>query len=99
MPTAGFIVITFIETILVIVPSLVLFLLGMRKGRFSRSISLIAVVMLLLMGWSAVTDPENADFESGAAVFYGIWGLTLYLGLATYGCFWFIRGIFKRWRR
>lgn len=99
MPTAGFIVITFIVTMLVIIPSLVFFLLGMRTGKFSRSISLIAVVILLLVGWGFFTDPENTDFESSAAIFYVVWGATLYLGVAVYGGFWLIRGIFKKWRK
>lgn len=96
MPSAGFIVITIVATMLVIVPSVAFFLHGLRSGTIGRIISLLAFALLLLFGWAAFTDPEVADFESRAFFLYVTWGFTLYSGVTLYILFWLVRSFLRR---
>ncbi|KAB2325490.1 hypothetical protein F8A86_00285 [Betaproteobacteria bacterium SCN1] len=84
MPSLGFIVISFVALLLVFVPSVVFFSVGWRSGVRGRAFSVLSLALFLFVAWAAFTDPEAVDFESGAAALYFIWGVTLYLGVATF---------------
>jgi magnesium-transporting ATPase (P-type) len=96
MPSAGFVVITFIAALLVIAPSVVLVLRGWRSNWLGRGITLAALALLVFLTWSAFNDTEAVDFESRAFSLYVMWGFTLYVGVAVYACVWVVRGFVKR---
>ncbi len=97
MPSAGFLVITFIAALLIVAPSVVFSVHGWRSGSLGRAITIAALVLFCFMAWSAFTDPEASDFEPRAFSLYVTWGVTLYLGVALYACIWAIRGFFRKW--
>ena len=84
MPSAGFLVISFIATILVAIPSAVFFIYGWRSSKLGRAFSLLAVTLFAVLAWATFTDPETPDFESKAVTLYGVWCFILYLGTAIY---------------
>lgn len=96
MPSAGFLVISLIATMLVIVPSLFFFAHGWRAGKLGRVFALLTLVIIIAFGWAAFTDPEVSNFEENAVILYAIWGITLYLDMAVYASIRGISGILKR---
>jgi hypothetical protein len=84
MSCAGFFVISFVALLLVFVPSAIFFAVGWRSSPLARAFSAFSFALFLFVAWAAFTDPEATDFEAGAAVFYLMWGVTLYLGVAVF---------------
>ena len=84
MPSLGFLVISFVAFLLVLVPSAILFVYGWRAGKYQRALSCVALVVFLFFAWASFTDPEAPDFETQAAFLYLTWGVALYLGVAAF---------------
>lgn len=96
MPSAGFLIIAFIALMLVIVPSALLFARGSRFGLLGRVSSVLSLLLLVVLGWFAFTDPESPDFESRAFVLFVVWGTILYSGAGVYFCVTVVYGLLKR---
>ncbi len=84
MPSSGFFVISFVALLLVFVPIIIFFAVGLRSGVVARAFSWFAFLAFLFLAWDAFTDPEVLDFESRAFALYLIWGFALYLGVAVF---------------
>ena len=98
MPSAGFFGISFVAGLLVFLPSVVFFAYAWRSGVVGRAFSLLAFALFLSLAWLAFTDPEATDFETGAAILYLIWGVTLYLGVFVFLGFKLVHRFGKRFR-
>jgi hypothetical protein len=98
MPSAGFLVISFVAVLVVIAPSAVLAARGWGSGNISRISTLLAVLLLGLVSWVSFTDPDVLDFESRAVMVFAVWGSVLYLGFAVYGCVKAVLIFYKRRR-
>lgn len=96
MPSSGFLIIAFTAAILVVVPSVVFFARGWRSGFLGRVFSVFALLVLVVLGWSAFTDPESPDFESRTFVLFVVWGAILYSGVGVYLCVKTVSGFLKR---
>jgi len=84
MLSAGFLVISFVATIFIVLPGIVFFAYGWRSGNLSRAFALVALAIFVAIAWAAFTDTETPDFESKAVTLYGVWAVIFYLGTAVY---------------
>ena len=84
MPSAGFLVVSLLATMFVIVPSALLFAYGWRSGNIGRFFAVSALLLLVAFGWLAFTDPEHPDFESRAFSLFVLSGFVVYLGGAMF---------------
>jgi membrane protease YdiL (CAAX protease family) len=98
MPSAGFIVLTIIAIMLIIVPSILIFTHGWRSGKISRVLSILAFLLLIIISWLSFTDNETPGFEARAFNIYVVWGVTLYVGVLMYGCLKIVQSFVKRKR-
>ena len=69
---------------MVVIPSAIFFIYGLRSSKLGRVFSLLAVTFFAALIWASFTDPETPDFESKAITLYGIWAVILYLATAVY---------------
>jgi len=98
MPSAGFLVISLVATLLVIAPGTVLFFRGWRSGKVGRVFTFFALLLLLVLGGFAFTYPETTDVESRVFAVYLACGLVVYPGVALYVCIQAIAGFLKERR-
>lgn len=96
MPSAGFLIITFTAALLVAGPSVVCLVRGWRSGTLGRALSVLSLLLLIALGWSAFTDFDTPDFEVRAVEFIAVWGLIFYLNVCIYSCVRVVSGFIKR---
>lgn len=96
MPSAGFLVILFAATLLVIIPSFVFFVRCCRSGNIGKIISLFNFMLIIFLGWIVFTDPEVHNFESGAVYMFAVWGFIFYLFIVVYACIRWVAWLKKR---
>lgn len=98
MPSLGFLVISFVASLLVLVPSAILFVSGWRTEKYQRALSCVALAAFLFFAWASFTDAEAPDFETRAFSLYLTWGVALYFGVAVFASFKAISRLSKRLR-
>jgi len=96
MPSAGFLVISIVAILLVIVPSVVLVVRIWCAWNNGKIVATLVSMLFVAFGWVVFIDSETADFESRAFSFYVICGFILYAYVALYAFFRLISGFLNR---